>query len=213
MNNQISNNNPAAFWDQRYSMAEYAYGELPNSYIQKQLPAFRPGTILFPAEGEGRNAVFAARLGWQVFAFDISRAARQKALQLAEKQRVSISYQVGNLDELDYEKEHFDAIALVFAHFPADLKRSYHQKFSAFLKRGGIIILEAFSKRNLDYVAVNEKVGGPRDVELLFSTEEIQDYFADFEIIELKETETHLREGLYHNGLASVIRFIGRKPY
>ncbi|WP_345954602.1 hypothetical protein [Mucilaginibacter sp. PAMB04168] len=57
----------------------------------------------------------------------------------------------------------------------------------------------------------NEKVGGPKDIESLFSIEEIQADFANYEVIELEELEVDLHEGLYHNGLGSVIRFVGRK--
>jgi hypothetical protein len=43
------------------------------------------GSILFPAEGEGRNAVFAAKLGWAVSAFDISNEGKNKGIKLAKK--------------------------------------------------------------------------------------------------------------------------------
>jgi hypothetical protein len=48
--------------------------------ILKNMPA---GRILFPAEDEGRNAVYAASLGWEVHAFDISERAKDKAEKLA----------------------------------------------------------------------------------------------------------------------------------
>ncbi|WP_443943490.1 hypothetical protein ACJVDH_11200 [Pedobacter sp. AW1-32] len=45
----------------------------------------------------------------------------------------------------------------------------------------------------------------------LFSIEEIPADFPDYEIGTLTETEIDLSEGLYHNGIGSVIRFDGRK--
>ena len=71
-------------WDERYRDSEYAYGEQPNKYLEEQLVKLPVGKILFPAEGEGRNAVFAARQGWQVSAYDISNEGQKKALQLAQ---------------------------------------------------------------------------------------------------------------------------------
>lgn len=65
-------------WNERYSKQEFAYGEEPNNYLKEQLEKFTVGTILFPAEGEGRNAVFAAKLGWTVSAFDISAQGKTK---------------------------------------------------------------------------------------------------------------------------------------
>jgi hypothetical protein len=43
-----------------------------------------------------------------------------------------------------------------------------------YLRKDGIIIFEAFSKRHLEYLAINDKVGGPKDIQSLFSIEEIK---------------------------------------
>ncbi|EKT3964589.1 class I SAM-dependent methyltransferase [Flavobacterium psychrophilum] len=198
-------------WNDRYSKDEFAYGEEPNNYLKEQLTKLNIGTILFPAEGEGRNAVFAAKLGWTVSAFDISNEGKNKATKLAEKNNVTIDYKVGELQTLDFGNEQFDAIALIYAHFPADIKSLYHKKIDRFLKNNGIIIFESFSKKHIDYVTANEKVGGPKDIESLFSIDEIKSDFPNYEIIELVEKEIELNEGLYHNGTGSVIRFIGQK--
>jgi len=204
-------NNWTKRWDDRYSSEEFAYGEEPNNFLKEQLEKLSPSTILFPAEGEGRNAIFAAKSGWKVTAFDISEEGRNKALRLAENNNVSIDYQVGELETLDFEENQFDAIALIYAHFPAMIKSEIHKQLDKLLKKDGIIIFEAFSKKHLEYVTKNEKVGGPKDIESLFSVEEIKADFPNYEIIKLEEKEIELNEGLYHNGTGSVIRFIGRK--
>ncbi|MBU6341635.1 MAG: class I SAM-dependent methyltransferase [Bacteroidetes bacterium] len=201
-----------AFWDERYGQEAYAYGELPNVYFKTQLSKLPPGKLLLPAEGEGRNAVFAAQNGWEVSAFDWSPEARKKALRLADKQQVKLDYQVGDLLTLDYGLEKFDAIALIFAHFPASAKSAFHKKINGYLKSGGVLIFEAFSKKHLDYNTRNAKVGGPKNEELLFSTREIESDFKDYAIVELRETEVYLNEGLYHNGIGRVVRFTGIKP-
>ena len=198
-------------WNDRYSSEEFAYGTAPNNYLKEQLEKLKNGNILFPAEGEGRNAVFAAQLGWKVSAFDISAEGKNKALKLAEANDVEIDYLVGELETLNYQEEQFDAIALIYAHFPAAIKSSIHKILETYLRKGGVIIFEAFSKKHLEYLAINDKVGGPKDIESLFSIEEIQSDFPDYEIIQLEEKEIELNEGLFHNGKGSVIRFIGKK--
>ncbi|SHK81306.1 class I SAM-dependent methyltransferase [Chryseobacterium polytrichastri] len=198
-------------WDERYSNDEFAYGTQPNNYLKDQLQKLEPGSILFPAEGEGRNAVFAAQLGWQVSAFDISSEGKNKALQLAESNNVTIDYQVGELQTLNFQEEQFDAIALIYAHFPAEIKSSIHKMLDKYLRKGGYIIFEAFSKKHLELVLKNEKVGGPKDIGSLFSIDEITSDFPNYDIIELIETEIELNEGLFHNGTGSVIRFVGQK--
>jgi 2-polyprenyl-3-methyl-5-hydroxy-6-metoxy-1,4-benzoquinol methylase len=198
-------------WNKRYSDEAFAYGEEPNQYLRAQLEKLPAGSILFPAEGEGRNAVFAAQLGWDVTAFDISQEGQKKANLLAEKKGVSIDYQVGPLEELSLEAGQFDAIALIYAHFPAKIKSAYHQKLDTLLKKGGTIIFESFSKKHLAYVLADEKVGGPKDIDSLFSIDEIKADFPNYTIVELVEQDIELSEGLYHNGVGSVIRFVGVK--
>jgi 2-polyprenyl-3-methyl-5-hydroxy-6-metoxy-1,4-benzoquinol methylase len=198
-------------WNDRYSSEEFAYGTAPNKYLKEQLEKLKTGSILFPAEGEGRNAVFAAQLGWKVSAFDISAEGKNKALKLAEANNVVIDYQVGELETLNYQAEQFDVIALIYAHFPAAIKSSIQQTLETYLRKNGVIIFEAFSKKHLEYLAINDKVGGPKDIESLFSIEEIQSDFPDYEIIQLEEKVIELNEGLFHNGKGSVIRFVGKK--
>ena len=200
-----------ARWNERYAGEMFAYGERPNEYLRDQLERLSVGSILFAAEGEGRNAVFAAKLGWQVSAFDISVEGKNKAMQLAGKNQVSIDYQIGELQALNFTGGQFDAIALIYAHFPAGIKSLYHKQLSGFLRKGGFVIFEAFSKKHLEYIARNEKVGGPKEAEMLYSIEEIQSDFAGYDVIELQEKEITLNEGQFHNGVGSVIRFVGRK--
>ncbi|MCH1915062.1 class I SAM-dependent methyltransferase [Leptospira noguchii] len=198
-------------WNERYSKDDFAFGEQPNEYLKEQLEKLEVGKILFPAEGEGRNAVFAAKLGWNVSAFDISIEGKKKAFRLAEANQVKVDYQVGELQTLDYHFEQFDAIALIYAHFPADIKSFYHKTLNQYLRKDGFIIFEAFSKKHIDYVLKNEKIGGPREIDMLFSIEEIKSDFVNYKILELEEVEIELKEGLFHNGKGSVIRFVGQK--
>lgn len=198
-------------WDERYSNEAFAFGENPNEFLKETLPQFIPEKALFAAEGEGRNAVFAAGLGWEVSAFDLSEFGKMKAEKLAIKNKVNIDYTVGDIQTLKYDANSFDALVMIYAHFPASMKSSCHQKLISYLNPGGIVIFEAFSKNHIQYNSINPKVGGPKDIDQLYSIEEIKKDFKDFEIIELIETETDLSEGLYHIGKGSVIRFVGRK--
>lgn len=198
-------------WNKRFKNDAFAYGIEPNSYFKEQILKLKPGKILFGAEGEGRNAVYAATLGWEVFAFDISIEGKNKAIELANKKNVSIDYQIGQLPNLNFQKNDFDVVALIYAHFPPSIKSEYHKLLSQKLKSGGILILEAFGKNHLSYQHKNPKVGGPSNIDSLFSTDELRADFNNYEILELVEKEVELCEGIYHNGKGSVTRFFGRK--
>lgn len=122
-------------WNTKFGQTEYAYGTRPNNYLKEKLQPLPTGSILFGAEGEGRNAVFAAQLGWEVSAFDISEVGQQKALKLAENKQVTIDYKIGELPKLGYKLEQFDVIALIYAHFPPNIRSGYHKLLHNYLKK------------------------------------------------------------------------------
>lgn len=199
-------------WNERYGAEEFAYGTKPNVFLVETLAKYAPtGSILCAAEGEGRNAVYAATKELNVSAFDISEEGKKKAEKLALKNDVSIDYQVGDFLKMDFKSNSFDAAALIYAHFPPHLLAPYHQRMGSLVKAGGLVILEAFSTNHLKLRTENPKVGGPNKLEMLFSIDKIKEDFPQFEILQLEEVEVELNEGLYHIGTGSVIRFVGRK--
>lgn len=170
-----------------------------------------PAKALFPAEGEGRNAVYAATQGFEVEAFDQSEEGKKKAMQLAEINSVKINYTTVSADTISYEKESFDLLVMIFAHFPETLRRNLHRQFSSLVKKGGKIILEGFSKEHSKFQDENPNAGGPKHWEMLYDLEELKTDFSDFDFQEAYISETVLNEGAYHQGKASVIRLFGIK--
>lgn len=193
-------------WNQRYAEKEFAYGVLPNEFLSEQLAKIAPGSILFPCEGEGRNAVYAAKLGWNATAFDFSETGCEKANLLAKQNNVTINYKVGDALEMAFEPESFDVIALVYAHFPESIRKQIHRKILSWLKPNGIIILEAFNPSQL-----GNPSGGPKDITMLYSKEMMENDFDILNIQHLSEEIIILNEGKYHQGKANVIRFKGKK--
>lgn len=194
------------FWNQRYAAEEFAYGTDPNLFFKEQLEKIKKGKILLPAEGEGRNAVFAASLGWDVTAFDISTEGKRKAGELGARNKVSFNYLIADYENIQFEPATFDCIALIFAHMPADKRTEYHQKMLSFLKPGGFVLLEGFSKKQINYSS-----GGPRDFRMLYSKAELETDFQQLSILQIKEVETELNEGGFHNGTAALVRLVGKK--
>lgn len=199
------------FWEERYAQEEYIYGKEPNAFLKEVLPTLKAGKILFPAEGEGRNAVFAAKNGWDVSAFDASAEGKKKALALAEQHGTQIDYQVSTLEDVDYPMHSFDALALVFAHFPENYRKDYHQKLVTYIKPNGTLIIEGFSKSHSRFQASNPQAGGPKDLSMLYDLETLKSDFEDFEFLEAYETEVKLSEGEHHVGLSSVVRIVAVK--
>ncbi len=199
------------FWNERYVNQEYAYGTEPNTFLKSVIRDLAPGRILFPADGEGRNSVFAATQGWSAYSFDWSKAGKEKAEKLAEKSGVTIDYRVMDFKDLVYPLDYFDAIALIYTHFTTGQKHKFLTKLGGHLKPGGTLCMEVFSKGHIKYQHENAGVGGPRDEDLLYSMEEVKDLFSDLTIKMITETEVTLQEGRYHNGTGLVIRMLAQK--
>lgn len=191
------------FWDQRYAESEFAYGKEGNVFLKEQLQKLSAKSILLPADGQGRNACMAALMGLEVTAFDYSKSGKERAEALAKELNVSINFECCAAEDFKTDQQ-FDVLALIYAHLPE--RATFHQNMLQFLKPGGIILLEAFSKEQLGKTS-----GGPKAAPMLFSKEELEADFATCSKIEITETETILNEGQYHEGLASVIRLIGTK--
>ena len=51
------------FWNSRYAEQNFAYGTQPNTFLKEQLENVKSGRALFLGEGEGRNAVYASKIG------------------------------------------------------------------------------------------------------------------------------------------------------
>lgn len=193
------------FWNDRYANRAYAYGTEPNAFFKSQIDQRPAGRILLPAEGEGRNAVYAAKLGWEVVAFDQSEAGEKKAMQLAEATQTSISYRIE--DTMDFnEANAFDLIFYGFFHVPPTVLQPVYDHLNTFVKPNGLILLEGFSTKNM-----GRGSGGPQNEAMLFTTSRVKSLLHDFKTLKVWEEEIILNEGPFHQGNACVIRAIGVK--
>lgn len=195
-----------SFWDNRYSEHDSVYGTHPNVYLKDKIDPLPCGSILFPAEGEGRNAIYAAKLGWNVHAYDSSEVAKNKGIENASKAGVHIDYVTADGNTFEPQRK-FDAIAFIYAHVPEPQRISVHQKAIQWLNPGGYFILEGFSRDQLQYNS-----GGPKEISMLYELDTLKTELQGLDIIESVQTEIVLNEGPFHQGKASVVRIFARKP-
>ena len=194
------------FWDKRFSNDDYAYGLEPNDFFRETIDKLNPGKLFLPGEGEGRNAVYAATKGWEVTAVDFSMKARDKALKLAKEMDTDIKYQVSSLEAYAYEKEKYDAIGLIYVHFPPLVRKKVHKNILSALKPGGTLIVEAFHKDQY----WNDS-GGPKNKDMLYNFITLRTDFSGMNYEFTKEIEVDLNEGLYHQGQAHIVRMLATK--
>lgn len=198
----------ASFWNERYVSKEYVYGREPNSFfkdfIYKKLNI--PGKLLLPAEGEGRNAVFAALNGYQVTAFDFSTDAKNKAQLLAGDKKVSIEYLTSDISSFDFTPETYDAAGLFFVHLPPAERATFHESVISTLLPDGLICLEAFHTDQIELTS-----GGPKKKDMLMDIAQLADDFKSMDILHLAKVEKILDEGPFHQGKAILVQLIAKK--
>lgn len=198
---------PRESWNARFDRPEYVFGTEPNDFLAEVAPSIPAGTVLCLAEGEGRNAVFLAGLGYRVTAVDQSAVGLAKASALAAERGVTIETVVADLAEYDIEPGAWSAIVSIFLHVPRALRASVYARASAGLVPGGVFVLEAYTPRQIGL-----GTGGPRDPELTPTLDDLRSELSGLEIEIGIECQREVIEGFGHTGLAEVVQVFARKP-
>ncbi len=202
-------------WDKRFAGDGYHFGREPNAFLAAQQPrlaaclANAPGaTALAVSDGEGRNSVWLARQAFKVTAFDISPVGVAKARKLAADAGVSVDYRVEDINTWDWDAAQYDVVAIIFIQYaaPAERARIFAGALRA-LKPGGLLIIEGYGLKQLEYAT-----GGPKVAENLYTTALLRDNFAALETLLLAERDDHVNEGAGHEGLSALIDYVGRRP-
>lgn len=194
-------------WDDRYTEPGFAYGTAPNEFLASVANRIPQGKILSLAEGEGRNAVYLASLGYQVTGVDGSEVGLHKAMNLATENGVTIQTIHADLGKFNIDPKHWDGIIACYCHVPPTIRIPLHQATVQGLKPGGVFVLEAFSKEQLNY-----NTGGPQSLDMLMSLDDLKRELAGLKFIHAVQIEREVREGSRHTGLASVVQICGVKP-
>jgi len=193
------------FWNERYTSDNYLYGTDPNSFLAENSELLT-GPVLSLSEGEGRNAVFLASQGLEVLGVDSSDVGLTKAQTLAKLKGVEIQTEVADLESFQPKNNFYGSVISISAHLPSVIRNKLYPLVEQSLKLGGIILLEAYSERQLA-----RNTGGPKDADMLMTIEKLEQEFPNFEPILIQELEREVSEGEGHVGLVSVVQFIARK--
>lgn len=193
-------------WDERYGTAEYAYGTEPNEFLREHFRQIPKGRILSLAEGEGRNAVFLARQGYEVTAVDSSSVGLEKARKLASSHGVTIECVHADLAEFDLGHEQWDGIVSIFCPLPSVLREDIHRKAVAALKPGGVFLLEAYRPEQIKH-----GTGGGSNVDTMQTADSLHRELSGLTFRHLQQLERDVVEGIYHTGLGAVVQAIALK--
>ena len=204
-------NSPAyQVWNERYDTDEFIFGIEPNRYLKSvALKYLKPGRqVLCVADGEGRNSVWLAQQGCHVAAFDLSPNAIKKAQQLAKQLGVKVEYQLSDCESFDWSENAYDSVVAIFIQFYGpEMRSELFRKMIASLKPGGVLILQGYTPKQLEY-----KTGGPSQIENLYTEDMVKDLLQSLKIQEMVLTEEVISEGQAHDGMSALMGVVAVKP-
>lgn len=192
-------------WNSRFDSDNYLFGKEPNEFLKEEIDKLKPGKALFVGDGEGRNSVYAASLGWQVDSIDISNIGKQKADKLAIEKNVKISYTVADAFSFEYPENNYDLIAIIYFHSPRELRDIFDKKLFQALNSNGTIILLVYDEEHL-----KNKSSGPSNLNVLYKLSDIAEAYIDFDFKTFKK-EKLTKTKNNKTQRSTVIKFVGTK--
>jgi protein-L-isoaspartate O-methyltransferase len=134
------------YWNRFYLNPDSNFNRSPNGFLMKMIEGRSPGTALDYGMGEGRNAIYLAKLGWEVWGFDPADAAVAQARSRAEEFGLRLHAEAARDSEYEFGKDRFDLILFSWTMPLIPVARVVDS-----LKEGGIVVMECgvdFTGRN-----------------------------------------------------------------
>jgi SAM-dependent methyltransferase len=196
-------------WNRRFGADGFLFGTEPNAWLREHAGVWPAGArVLCVADGEGRNSVWLAQQGLRVDAFDVSEVGVAKARQWAARQGVAVDFQVADVDGFAWPEAAYDGVAAIFVQFadPA-LRARLFAAMAASLRPGGVLVLQGYTPRQLEY-----RTGGPPYLSHLYTEALLREAFAGLEFLTLRDYEAEVHEGSGHHGRSALIGLVARRP-
>ena len=154
----------ASAWDDRYAAADLVWSAEPNQFVERECAGLAPGRAVDLACGEGRNAIWLARRGWQVTAVDFSAVAVEKGRRLAGD--TAVDWQVA--DATTWQGDGYDLAVIAYLQLPAAERGAAVRAAYDALGPGGTLLVVAHDSTNLA-----EGSGGPQDPAVLYTAADV----------------------------------------
>jgi SAM-dependent methyltransferase len=150
-----------AQWDARYADREQLWSGQPNGALVAEVAGLTPGRVLDVGCGEGADAVWLARAGWDVTAIEVSGVALERAAKHARDAGVTVRWLHAELADAGLTPKSFD---LVSAQYPALLRTpddAAERALLAAVAPGGVLLLVHHA--GVDTMAMHEGGIDPAD--------------------------------------------------
>jgi SAM-dependent methyltransferase len=155
----------AESWDERYRDSELVWSAGPNQFVESELAGLPPGRAVDLAAGEGRNAIWLSRQGWQVTAVDFSQAGLDKGRTLAGD--LPVEWVCADATTWTGDGS-YDVCVIAYLQLTPHGRRAAVRNGFGALRSGGTFLLVAHDSTNLA-----DGTGGPQDPAVLMTAEDV----------------------------------------
>ena len=164
-------------WDDRYATTELIWGAEPNQFLVREVADLTPGKALDLATGEGRNAIWLAKRGWDVTGVDFSAVALGKAREIAADVGVAVEWVDADVIEYEPEPAAFDLVTILYLHLERPERRRVMAAASRAVAPGGTLLIVGHDLDNL-----TRGYGGPQDPARLWVAAEAVEELVGLEV-------------------------------
>ncbi|MBW1887324.1 MAG: methyltransferase domain-containing protein [Deltaproteobacteria bacterium] len=166
----------------------------PSQFLVENIQLLPKGRALDVAMGSGRNALYLAKMGFEMEGIDISQGAGNNAVKFAQESGVNLEARVVDLEKDFYIEKHAYDVIICF-HY---LQRSLIHYIREGLQIGGMVVYET-------YIIDQAQFGRPKNPDYLLKHNELLDMFHDFRCL-------RYREGIM-DGRKAIAGIIAEKVY
>jgi SAM-dependent methyltransferase len=142
------------FWDERYRSTDRVWSGNPNLHLVAQAEDLTPGTALDVGSGEGADAIWLARRGWQVTGVDISAVALERAAANAATSGADVAPRISwlhaDLTSWDPGDASYDLVSAQYMHFPKPLRTELFGRLARAVAVGGTLLIVGHHPSDLD---------------------------------------------------------------
>jgi SAM-dependent methyltransferase len=153
-------------WDERYLASELVWSAGPNQFVASELAELSPGRALDLAAGEGRNAIWLARRGWQVTAVDFAQAGLDKGRVLGEG--LDVDWVCADATTWVHDGPAYDVCLVAYLQLAAEDRSAVVRRAYDSLRTGGTLLWVCHDLSNH-----TEGVGGPSDPAVLMTADDV----------------------------------------
>jgi SAM-dependent methyltransferase len=142
------------FWNERYRSSARVWSGNPNPQLVAEIADLVPGRALDAGCGEGADAIWLARRGWDVVATDISTVALERAAQHARETDAAasthIEWRQSDLLASAPERDSFDLVTAQFIQLPPEPRAHVFTALAASVRAGGTFLVVGHHPSDLD---------------------------------------------------------------